>query len=373
MAGEVDVRVAVLGSYAPSLINFRGAMLQAMVQRSHEVLAMAPDISDDTAQALRDIGASPVQVRLHRTGLNPLRDAASLLQLSSQFRRLRPDLLFSYTIKPVVYGSMAARMAGVRRIHSMITGLGYAFGQGRGAIKFAAVKLYRLALTMNHSVLFQNRDDRDLFKDLKIIPANKPTRITHGSGVDVDRFSLAPAPEEPTLFLCISRLLKEKGVREFAEAARILKSRRPEARFRLVGPFDPGPDAIDKSVVESWVREGFLEWPGPCEDVRPHLREASVYVLPSYREGTPRSVLEAMAVGRPVVTTDVPGCRQTVLPGETGLLVPAKDSEALAKAMEKFLEEPELIQAMGLAGRAYCEALFDVRKVNALILETLEL
>jgi len=367
------VRVAVLGGYAPSLINFRGAMLQAMVQRGHEVLAMAPDISDDTARALRRIGASPVEVRLHRTGLNPLRDAASLLRLTAQFRRLRPDVLFSYTIKPVVYGSMAARIAGVRRIHSMVTGLGYAFGQGRGAIKFAAVNLYRLALALNRSVLFQNRDDRDLFRELHIVSPDKTTRITHGSGVDVDHFSLAPAPEGPPLFLCISRLLKEKGVREFAEGARILKARRPEARFRLVGPFDPGPDAIDKSVVDDWVREGFLEWPGPCEDVRPHLREASVYVLPSYREGTPRSVLEAMAVGRPVVTTDVPGCRQTVLPGETGLLVPARNPEALACAMEKFLEAPGLIPAMGLAGRAYCEALFDVRKVNAIILEALEL
>ncbi|MFW5837283.1 MAG: glycosyltransferase family 4 protein [Desulfovibrionaceae bacterium] len=369
----MDVNVAVLGSYAPSLINFRGPMLREMLARGHEVLALAPDMADGVRAELEAMGAQPVEVRLQRTGLNPLRDAASVMSLAGELRRLKPDLLFAYTIKPVVYGSVAARMAGVRRVHSMITGLGYAFGQGRGALKTLVVNLYRLALSLNSSVLFQNADDRDLFQDLRIIPPRKKTCITHGSGVDLDRFALSEAPEGPPLFLCISRLLKEKGVREFAAAARILKARRPEARFRLVGPFDPGPDAIDKSLVDSWVEDGFLEWPGPAEDVRPHLREASVSALPSYREGTPRSVLEAMATGRPVVTTNVPGCRQTVIPGETGFLVPPRDPEALAAAMERFVDEPALVPAMGLAGRALCEARFDVDKVNAIIMEALGL
>lgn len=367
------MNVAVLGGFGPSLINFRGPLLRELAERGHRVTAMAPGITPEIRAGLEAMGVAPLDIPLHRTGLNPLRDAASLLALARTMRRIKPELLLSYTIKPVVYGSLAARLAGVQRIHSMITGLGYAFGDGRGVLKTTAAALYRLALAVNDAVLFQNPDDRELFRELKIIPARKKTAVTYGSGVDLDHYQLADPPEGPPLFLCISRLLKEKGVREFAEAARSLKARRPEARFRLVGPFDPGPDAIDKSVVDGWLAEGFLEWPGPAGDVRPHLQEASVYVLPSYREGTPRSVLEAMATGRPVVTTDVPGCRQTVVHGETGFLVPPRDAASAAQAMERFVDEPGLVPAMGLAGRAFCEARFAADKVNAIILEVLGL
>ena len=264
-----------------------------------------------------------IAVRFHamplkRTGLNPLADYRFLRFFTRFLKAERPDLMFSYTIKSVIYGSLAAHRAGVPRIFALMTGLGYAFTDGnlkQRLVGRVARALYRRALPHNDAVFFQNPDDLQLFLDLGLLrDARRAVRV-NGSGVDLERFGFQPPPSGPPVFLLVARLLRDKGIVEYAEAARLLKPRHPQARFQLVGPHDANPSAISRQQLDAWRSEGIIEYPGATDDVRPFLAGAGVFVLPSYREGTPMSVLEAMAVGRPIVTTDVPGCRETVVPG----------------------------------------------------------
>jgi glycosyltransferase involved in cell wall biosynthesis len=286
-------------------------------------------------------------------------------------------VVLTYTIKPIVYGTLAARAASPgARCYAMITGVGYAFSaqelRARLSRQVARI-LLNISLPLNARVFFQNPDDRALFLRNGLVRPEQVVLIP-GSGVDLDAFAPAPLPKHPPLvFLLIARLLREKGVEEYADAARLLRSRYPDVRFVLVGPLDDHPDAITQKEVRKWEVEGVLEYLGYQEDVRPAIAASSVYVLPSYREGTPRSVLEAMAMGRPVITTDVPGCRETVRPWVNGFLVPPRDPLGLALAMERFLRRPELVPAMGRRSREEAEARFDVHVVNDIILDTLGL
>ena len=369
------MKVAVIGGYGPSLINFRGSMLRAMKSAGHEVYGIAPKDSQDVPEKLAAMGVEYIPASIKRTGMNPLRDAFTVYSLFRILRTVKPDVVLSYTIKPVIYGSLAAKLAGVPSIFSMITGLGYAFGktEGKRALLFKLVKnMYRCGLAMNNGVMFQNPDDRNLFIELGIIGKNKPTFITNGSGVDLDHFCTLPVKHDHPVFLCISRLLKEKGVREFAHASIHLKKKYPQAQFRLVGPHDHGPDSISEQTVEKW-RSGGVKCIGPVDDVRDELENCSVYVLPSYREGTPRSVLEAMSTGRPIVTTDTPGCRETVIDGDNGFLVPVKNVPALEAAMEKFITTPELIRTMGGKSCDLAAEKYDVNKVNTTIMKAMGL
>lgn len=369
------MKVAVIGGYGPSLINFRGPMLKTMKDAGHEVYGIAPMDSPDVPEKLAEMGIEFIEAPIQRKGMNPIKDLAALFALRKILKEIQPDAVLSYTIKPVIYGSIAAKLAGVKNIYSMITGLGYAFGQtsGKRGLLFKLVKnMYRAGLSCNESVMFQNPDDRDLFKELSIIPQNKQTVITNGSGVDLKHYTSAPVPEGNPIFLCISRLLKEKGVREFAEASLQLKKKYPQAEFKLVGPHDHGPDSIGDDLIATW-QSGGVECVGPVDDVRAELKKCSVYVLPSYREGTPRSVLEAMATGRPIVTTDATGCRETVIEGKNGFMVPVKDISALEQAMEKLIIQPELLQIMGNASLKYVAEKFDVNKVNATIMKAMGL
>ncbi len=370
------MKILIIGGYGPSLINFRGPLLRALVAAGHEVYAAAPQDGIDIASPLEDIGVQYIPVPINRTGMNPLHDGRTLIKLWKTAKQVNPDRVLCYTIKPVIYGSMAARMAGVKNVYSMITGLGYAFGKtsGRRGLLFKLVKqLYRISLALNTAVMFQNPDDMNLFKELGIISKGQKTVITNGSGIDLEHFGLKPPKtEKPATFLCLSRLLREKGVREFAEASMQLKKEFPEVRFRLVGPHDHGPDSISDSELKSWQNAG-VDCPGGVSDVRPEMAAASVYVLPSYREGTPRSVLEALSMGRPVVTTDAPGCRETVIPDKNGYLVPIRDVQALAEAMKNFIKEPGLIAEMGHESRVLAEEKYDVNKVNKTIMDTMSL
>lgn len=364
-------KVLLLGSYGPSLINFRGPLIAAMVERGHEVFAAAPDIGPDLAAKLVAIGATPVPVVLGRTSLNPVATWRSGRQLREVVKRIAPDVMIAYTIKPVVLGAVAARAAGVPFFAAMITGLGYAFLGGlnpkRLAIRLVAMLMYRRALTASQLVIFQNEDDRRDFGRLRLLPAAKPTLVVNGSGVDLRHFEPAPAPAQ-TAFLMIARYLRDKGIREYGAAAARLKAEFPEVPVRLAGWLDEAPDAIGQSELDSIVAGG-VEDLGRLDDVRPAIGRASVYVLPSYREGTPRTVLEAMAMGRAVITTDAPGCRSTVADGENGVLVPVGDSGALFEAMRRFVVEPALAQRMGEASLRLVREKFDVDKVNSAILE----
>jgi glycosyltransferase involved in cell wall biosynthesis len=362
--------VAVLGSYAPSLILFRGPLIAELVRRGYRVVGLAPGMTEDVAQQLRAIGAEPVEVPLVNSSLNPFSAAKSLGALAARFREIAPEAVIAYTIKPVTLGALAAARAGVPKIAALVTGLGFAFTEGGGAkrrlSRSVATLLYRRAFRRCTSIIFQNPDDRADFAAMGLLPPGANVAIVDGSGIDLAQFPPAPLPDGAR-FLMISRLLGDKGVREYGEAALRLKRRHPEAHFRLVGYFDPSPDSISREELDRMIAGG-VEFLGRRDDVRPALADASVYVLPSYREGTPRSVLEAMAMGRPIVTTDAPGCRETVEPGRNGLLVPPRDAVGLEAAMERFILEPELIAPMGAQSRALAERKYDVARVNASIL-----
>ncbi|HEX8240121.1 MAG TPA: glycosyltransferase family 4 protein [Allosphingosinicella sp.] len=369
------LKVLLLGSYAPSLINFRGPLIAAMVERGHEIFAAAPDIDADVAAKLVALGATPVPVALGRTSLNPVATWRSGRQLGALVRRIAPDVMIAYTIKPVVLGAAAARAARVPCFAAMITGMGYAFLGGlnpkRLAVRLVAMLMYRRALAASKLVIFQNEDDRSDFRRLRLLAADKPTLIVNGSGVDLEHFTPEPVPDGIS-FLMIARFLRDKGIREYGAAAARLKAEFPEVRIRLAGWLDDAPDAIAPAELDSMVAGG-VENLGQLADVRPAIAGASVYVLPSYREGTPRTVLEAMAMGRAVITTEAPGCRNTVVEGENGLLVPVADADALYRAMRRFVEEPELARTMGEASLRLVREKYDVDKVNAAILAGLGL
>jgi len=362
--------VLLVGSFAPSLINFRGPLIAAMIERGHRVIAAAPLIDAATAEAVRKLGAEPREIPLRNVSLNPLELLRSLRSLRAHIREVRPDVVIAYTIKPVIVAALAARAERVRTIVSLITGVGYAFTGGRELKRLvsraAASQLYRLALGRSDVIVFQNRDDEALFRRLKLLPPDKPSHLTNGSGVDLDRFTPAPLPPGIS-FLMISRLLKDKGIREFAEAAKRLKSTHPYVPVVLVGPFDPSPDSFRPAELEELVRRG-IDYRGALDDVRPAIAECSVYVLPSYREGTPRSVLEAMAMGRAIITTDAPGCRETVIEGKNGFLVQPRDADSLYVAMRRFVDEPVLAERMGAASLELVRR-FDAREVSSKLLD----
>ncbi|MDX5300418.1 MAG: glycosyltransferase family 4 protein, partial [Gammaproteobacteria bacterium] len=284
-------------------------------------------------------------------------------------RRLRPTVTLPYTIKPVFYGTIAAWLAGVPHRYALVTGLGYAFTDRRGGLLTVIIRtLYRFALGKAHRVFFQNPDDENLFRETGLLPVSVPSVVVNGSGVDAAAFAVATLPQGHPTFLMIGRLLGDKGVREYAEAARRIKARHPEVRFRLVGWIDTNPDAITQSELDAWVARGTLDFLGKLDDVRPAIADSTVYVLPSYREGIPRTVLEAMAMGRPIITTDAPGCRETVIDGDNGFLVPVKSIDALVEAMLNFIEDPGLAPRMGRRSREIAEEKYDVHKVNAVLL-----
>ena len=367
------MRILIVASLAKSLINFRGPFLARIVAMGHEVHAGAPDVDEATRSALGSLGVSSViDIPMQRAGLNPIRDLAYMRALDVHMAKLSPDLVITYTIKPNIWGAFAARRNNIRII-LMITGLGYAFTSRGGAhmtqraLRWFAALLYAQATRTAELVIFQNSDDKRDFIAAGCLADSGKARLVNGSGVDLAHYSRVLLPEAP-IFLMISRLLKNKGVREYAEAAIEVKRRRPESRFLLVGYFDEGPDGIDRADLEGWVKDG-LEFLGPISDVRPIISQARIYVLPSYREGTPRSVLEAMGMGRPVITTDVPGCRETVVPGETGLLVAPVEIRGLIDAMIDLIDNPDKTAQMAERSFQLAREKFDVDKVNTTLLE----
>ena len=371
LARSVPQILVIFGSYAPSLIAFRGDLIADAVARGHQVHALAPDIDNATAERLRGLGAVPVEVPLARTSLNPFGALRSYRALRSTIARIRPDVLMAYTIKPVILGARAAQDLGVPRFVPMITGLGYAFlgtkGLRRRLIRETARSLYRQALRQAHVTIFQNPDDRADFEALGILLPGATSTVVNGSGIDLDHFRQRRLPERPH-FLMISRLLRDKGIMEFAEASARLKRERLDVDFSLVGWLDKSPDSISKAELDAIVGAG-VSFLGKLEDVRPALAACSVYVLPSYREGRPRSVLEAMAVGRAIITTDAPGCRETVVEGDNGLLVRPRDANDLYDAMVTLADDHELRTRMAKASRRLAEAQYDVHQVNRSILE----
>ncbi|MDR5899548.1 glycosyltransferase family 4 protein [Halomonas vilamensis] len=371
-------RFLLIAGSSYSLVNFRGPLVQALLKAGLEVHAAAPGLVDDptTRRQLEAWGVVTHDIPMQRTGLNPLRDLQTLQALYRLIRNIRPEIVLAYTIKPVVYGLLAAQLAKVPKRYALITGLGYAFaGQESGTrplVFHSACRLYAAALRKADRVFFQNPDDEALFRELGLLTASVPSQVLNGSGVDMAHFTVAPLPEGPPRFLLIARLLGGKGVRQYISAARRIKQQHPEVMFQLAGDIDSNPDSVTQEELNGWVEEGVVEHWGWLTDVRPAIADCSVYVLPSYyREGTPRSILEAMAMGRAVITTDAPGCRETVLEGDNGYLVPVKDVDALVEAMQHFINRPALVKTMGRRSHEIAENRYDVHKVNAVMLQAM--
>lgn len=369
-------RIVVVASLTSALVNFRFELLRGMSERGYEVIALAPDEDALTEETLAGIGVRFVRIPMTRTGLGPLADLRTLYCLWREFRRLRPDVVLPFTMKPIIYGGIAARLAGVRRRFALVTGLGYVFVERKPAWFASALRafcagLYRLALRGAERVFVYNEDDRAALQALGVDGAR--LMLVPGSGVDTERFAWSPPSVVPLQFLMVARLLRDKGVIEYAEAARIVRARHPNVRCTLLGPFDSNPSAISATELAPWTEGGTLEYLGHTRDVRPYLTDCSVFVLPSYREGISRTILEAMATGRPIVTTDAPGCADPVEDGVTGFVVPVRDAQALSDAMERFVAEPALVERMGRASRTRVESLFDVHRINAILFEAMDL
>jgi glycosyltransferase involved in cell wall biosynthesis len=371
--------VLVVGNQARSLTNFRGPLLQAMREHGHTVVAAAPRVTHnpDCVDELARIGVTGRDISLSRTGLNAFADVRTIASLLRLIRQEKPQAVLCYTAKPVIFGTIAAALAGVPRRYALVTGLGYAFTVGggpmRAVVRAVLTRLYRIAFRRTTKVFFQNHDDAALFRELGLLPPTLPVVIVNGSGIDLRTFRPAAFPQEPLQFLLVARVLSAKGIREYAAAAERVRKTRPDVQFHLVGGIDSNPDAIPVDEVKRWHEVGTIAWHGEVADVRPYLAACHVYVLPSYREGTPRSVLEAMAIGRPIITTDAPGCRETVIEGENGFLVPPRTVGPLAEAMEHFIRNPELVARMGTRSREIATSKFDVDKINAQMLREMEL
>lgn len=375
--------VALIAGDARSLLNFRGRLLEACVQRGHRVHAFAPGAPPPGLEAM---GVHYHRWSIDRTGVGLAGNARGLWQLREALRLAKADVVLAYSTKAVALGCLAAAAAGVPRIYAMVTGLGYLFQEAgredpwathvrRWVLARAARPLFRAALSRTCGVFVQNGDDEADLRRWHMLPASIPCVRIAGSGVDLERFAETPVPHEgPPVFLFVGRLLRDKGLGEFVDAARRLRGRFGESvRMVVVGPFDGNPSQVSEAELERWITEGVITYGGEVEDIRPWLQQCSVMVLPSYREGLPRSVLEAMASGRAIVTTDAPGCRETVDDGHNGFLVPVRDPAALAEAMARFVEQPALMATMGRRSRALAASRFDVHAVNARLLETMRL
>lgn len=374
------MKVLILASFSGSLRNFRGALIEALCGYGHEIHAAAPGLTVDAATFdwLTTRGVVCHDVSIARAGLNPVGDLRAVLSLWRLMQQLHVDVFLGYTIKPVIWGLIAAGVTGVPQRVALITGLGYAFtddgtGAARWIVRVIARGLYGAALRHATVILFQNDDDKADFARMRLLPRGTEVRVVAGSGIDLTHFPARPLPQGPVRFTLIARLLGDKGVREFVAAARQVRRDWPETEFHLVGGSDSNPTGIPEPEVKAWHAAGYIHWHGQLSDVRPTLAQTHVYVLPSYREGAPRTVLEAMATGRAIITTDAPGCRQMVVVGNNGFLVPVRDAHALAQAMLRFLHEPGLIESMGIASRRLAEERFDVRKLNADMLRAMKL
>jgi glycosyltransferase involved in cell wall biosynthesis len=368
----MDSRKIVISINAAwNIVNFRLTLIEALRRAGHEVVALAPP--DSYSVRLIGLGIDYRPIAMDKKGVSPLADLFLLVRYWRALRDIGPDLFLGYTAKPNIYGSLAAHALGIKVINN-VSGLGTAFIRD-GLLTRIVSFLYRLAFRRSATVFFQNPEDRDLFVGKRLVAAGK-ARLLPGSGIDLERFQ--PAPDGPRDqgfgFLLVARLLWDKGVGEFVEAARIVRRIYPQAQFRLLGFLDSANrTAVPRAQVERWVAEGVLDYLGAAEDVRPFLAAADCVVLPSYREGLPRTLLEAAAMAKPLIATDVPGCRHIVEDGVNGLLCAVRDPESLAAAMIRMIEAPEDQRAgWGRAGRERAEREFDDRIAIDLYLKAID-
>ena len=367
------MKVMILSSFAAANFYFREDMIKAIVDKGHEVVVAAPEPVEDWKDRFFEIGVKYVSIsHLEKNGVNPFKDTLAFFSLLDSIRKEKPDKIFAYHAKTIVYGTVAASILGVKDIYIFFGGLGSVInGNGNGLISKILRLQYKAAIKRSRKVFLQNEDDIKKLLSLKLVKEEQIVRI-NGSGVNLEKFQKKPLPEDFT-FLFVGRIIRDKGVLEYINAAKEVKTIYPNIRVQIIGYFDTNPSAITLDDLKPYIEDGTIEYLGYHEDVRPFLEKCTVFVLPSYHEGTPKSVLEAMAIGRPIITTDTVGCRETVINGLNGFLVPVKDSNALADRMIWMIENPEQLREMAKESRKLCEEKFDVRKVNEVILSTMGL
>jgi glycosyltransferase involved in cell wall biosynthesis len=353
------VRVALVINTSWNIWNFRASLVRALQAAGHEVLAIAPP-DDYSARLESELGCRYVPILMENKGTNPVKDALLTRRFYQIYRRERPDVVLHYTIKPNIYGSIAARAAGVPSINN-VSGLGTAFIV-KNLVSRVVLGLYRIAFRFPHKVFFQNGDDRQLFLENGLVKANI-TDLLPGSGVDTKRFRPAATftRQTPFVFLMVARVLYEKGIVEYFEAAKLVRQAVPGTRVQLLGGLDEaGGVGVARATFEEWLKAGDIEYLGRSDDVAAHIHQADCVVLPSYREGTPKTLLEAAACGKPIVTTDVPGCRETVQDGHNGYLCQVRSGADLAAKMLQVLQLPGAdLQRMAQASRQLAETKFD--------------
>lgn len=370
------MRYGLLTSHAATLVNFRGHLIRKIVNEGGEVFAIASDFNEVTRNAVMSLGAVPVDCYLNRASMNPFLDLFNTFHLTILLKKLNLNSMLAYSIKPVIFGGFAAFFARVPVKVAMIEGLGFAYTVDGGILPFrkVAIKLltnvlYKISLKAQNRVIFLNQDDIDEFVKMKLVSRDKTIKLG-GIGVDLKEWPQKKVFKQPMTFTIVARLLKEKGLVEFVEAAKIVKENYPYVKFLILGDVDLNPSSLSRNQVLDWVNQGLVEWFGHG-DVKEWLQKSSVFVLPSYREGLPRSTQEAMATGLPIITTDVPGCRDTVIDGVNGFLIDVRDSKALANAMINFIKNPSLISKMGEESRRIATQKFDVFKANDVIIRAM--
>lgn len=373
--------IVMIGTTAACFYGFRAELIKILKSNNIAIYAFTTDQDKIELEKIKILGAIPVIYQLNRGGLNPLMDILATYKLAQQIKKLQPDLVFSYFTKPVIYGTLAAKFVKVPKIIGMLEGLGYTFtdqpnGQSPKTKLIKAIQtfLYKLALPKLDHLIFLNKDDlNDLITKNNI--QVKQAYVLGGIGLDLSQYNYTPANSSlPLKFLFIGRLLKEKGIHDFIAAAKIVKSKFPETVFTILGGVDEANlGALTKNELNQYIENELIEYPGHVSNIPEWIKNSSVFVLPSYREGVPRSTQEAMAIGRPVITTDVPGCRETVIDGVNGFLVPKWNAEVLAEKMIYFIEHPEQIRVMGDASCKIAQEKFDADKVNQRLLEILEI
>lgn len=374
------MKIALIGTTASCVIGFRADLIKSLHQLGHTVYALALNYDDDTREKVKNLGAIPVDYKFSRTGLNPLKDFLDTIALSKQLKLLDLDLVLAYFSKPCIFGSLAAVMAGVKKRYAMLEGLGYLFTEQPQDVSWKVkllkkiqVMLYRCIFPKLDALILLNPDDRhDLLVNCNV--SVKQAYILGGIGLNMADFPLAPPPEPPVSFIFIARLLAEKGVHEYVAAARAVKARYPETLFYMLGALDKeNPGSLTEEKLADLLEDDIIIAPGHVSNVAEWITKSSVFVLPSYREGLPRSTQEAMAMGRAILSTDVPGCRETVVQGVNGYLVKRWSHEELAEKMCDLIEDPQKTAEMGMASYQLAQERFDAQKVNNRLLEILEI
>jgi glycosyltransferase involved in cell wall biosynthesis len=368
------MKILVFSSLAYSLVNFRGALLCTMREAGHDVLAVAPDDDPYVSNWLAEHAVRFKTVAMNRTGMKPLQDIQTLLGYIRLIAREKPDLILAYTQKPIIYGGIAARIAGNVPFYALMSGLGYLFspdGAKPGLARAIFLRLYREGVRNARKIFVFNRDDHTDMLDAGILNQRHNVVQVPGSGVDTNHFTHQQLPEGEPHFLMVGRLMRDKGVHEFLKAAQRISTEFGNARFSILGRADDSsPTGIRESDIAGLQARYPVQFLPETTDVLPHLAQSTVFVLPSYyREGLPRTILEAMATGRAVITTDMPGCRDPIEHGRNGIIVPPRDVGALVQAMRSFILDPGQAERMGNQSRAIAERVYDVKKVNAMLIE----